>query len=153
MNELPHTVVGAAIALKISNPALAIALALTSHFVLDLIPHWNPHLYTEIKENGKISFQSKKLVIFDTAGSIVAGILIASFALPNFDRFLTVIIACLAAVLPDLVEAPYFFLGVKNKLLQKWIVFQRSIQFNIDLPLGALTQILVLLTAFWWISK
>ncbi|MFH1451426.1 MAG: hypothetical protein ABIF89_02345 [bacterium] len=34
-----HFLAGAAIASKISNPGIALAAALTSHFVLDMVPH------------------------------------------------------------------------------------------------------------------
>jgi hypothetical protein len=53
--ETPHVVVGAAIATKVANPALAIPLAFASHFVLEKIPHWNPHLNTELKKFGRLA--------------------------------------------------------------------------------------------------
>ena len=53
MLETPHVAVGAAIAVAIPNPYLAIPLALASHMILDHTPHWNPHFYTETKKFGK----------------------------------------------------------------------------------------------------
>jgi len=61
--ETPHVVVAAAIAVNVANPALAIPLALGSHFVLEKVPHWNPHLNTELKKFGKVSAQSTNIVI------------------------------------------------------------------------------------------
>ena len=49
MLETPHVAVGAAIAASIPNPLIAIPLAFASHFALELVPHWNPHLNTELK--------------------------------------------------------------------------------------------------------
>lgn len=50
MLETPHVLIGAAIATKVGNPFLAIPLAFASHFVLETVPHWNPHLNTETKK-------------------------------------------------------------------------------------------------------
>jgi len=47
--ETPHVVVGAAIATKIANPFISLPLAFASHFLLEKVPHWNPHLNTEKK--------------------------------------------------------------------------------------------------------
>jgi len=41
MYAIPHSLLGIAIASKTNNPALISALAVLSHYVLDMIPHWN----------------------------------------------------------------------------------------------------------------
>lgn len=151
MLELPHTVVGAAIATKFGNPALAVPLAFLSHFVLEVVPHWNPHLYTETKKYGRVTDKSTRIVAIDVATSLIAGTFIAYQALPNLTQAATILAACLAAVLPDVVEAPYFFLRYRHPLLEKWILLQRSIQFSAPVIPGIITQLLVLAAAFWWI--
>ena len=115
MIELPHAVVGAAIAAKVGNPALSLPLALASHFVLDLVPHWNPHLNR------------------DTA------------------RFITIAFGAFFGVLPDVAEAPFFFLKSKNKWLERLVKFQSSLQFNVPLIPGVISQLLVLVAALWWV--
>ena len=65
MLETPHVIVGAAIATKVVNPALALPLAFGSHFILERVPHWNPHLNTEKNKFGKITVVSTKIVILD----------------------------------------------------------------------------------------
>lgn len=151
MLELPHTVVGAAIAIKVGNPALALPLALASHFVLDLIPHWNPHLNKELKAHGKITNKSKIIIVLDVITSLFAGFYIASTALPNETRFLTILIGGFLGALPDVVEGPYFFFGWKHPYIQKLIQLQSSLQFNIPMIPGLATQVLILLATFWWI--
>lgn len=153
MIELPHTVVGAAIAVKVGNPALAIPLALASHFVLEVVPHWNPHLYTETKKYGRVTPASTLFVAVDVLASLAAGFFIASQLLPDTRHFWTVIAASFAAVLPDVVEAPWFFLNFKHPLLERWILIQRSIQFNAKPVPGILTQLLILAAALWWIAS
>ena len=152
MLETPHVVVAAAIATKVANPALAIPLVFASHFVLEKVPHWNPHINTEMKKFGKISGFSKKIITLDVVSSLLLGFYIASFSLPDNIRFLTVIFACFVAVTPDLIEAPYYFAKVKTSfLVKKWIPFKKSLQSDINIIPGLLTQLLIILTALYWI--
>lgn len=151
MLETPHVVVGAAIAMKVVNPALAIPLAFGSHFILDRIPHWNPHLNTEMKENGKPTKKSSVIVIIDVCTSIAAGVYIASRVLPSTSHATTVLFASFVSVLPDIIEGPYFFLGMKSKFIKKWIAFQKSFQVDATIIPGLLTQVATITAAFWWI--
>jgi hypothetical protein len=152
MLETPHVIVGAAIATKVVNPALAIPLAFGSHFLLDVVPHWNPHLYTETKKFGKPTQKSTIITFIDASFALVIGSFIASRTLPNTGYFLTIIASCLAAALPDIVEAPYFFLDIKTKLMKKWIDSHRSIQANTkSIFWGLQTQIITVIAALWWI--
>lgn len=149
--ETPHVIVGAAIATKVVNPALALPLALGSHFVLDKVPHWNPHLFTETQKYGKPTKKSNLIVAADVAASIMIGGYIAAQALPNTAHALTILACCLIAAAPDIVEGPYFYLNLKTKTLEKWIRFQRSFQINVDFLPGILTQITTVAATLWWI--
>ena len=148
MLELPHAVLGAAIATKIPNPWLALPLAFLSHFPLDLIPHWNPSLYTETKQYGRPTRKSTFLVAIDVFLSLGAGALIASRALPNLAQASLIILACFAAVALDVIEGFYFFLGVRTQWLENLINFQRSFQKRLPLKPGLLIQGLIILISF-----
>ncbi len=151
MLETPHVIVGAAIAIKVVHPALAIPLAFGSHFLLEKIPHWNPHLNTETEKYGKPTRRSTQIVILDTTLALAAGFFIASKVLPDTAHAVTILAACLAAALPDIVEGPYFFLNMRHELIKKWIKFQKSIQVDMDIVPGLLTQVITIAAAFWWI--
>lgn len=153
MLETPHVMVGAAIATKFPNPLVAIPLAFASHFVLEMVPHWNPHLNTETSKYGRPTKKSTLLVIIDSSLALIGGSLIAYSALPDTGLAITILLACLASVLPDLVEAPYFFLNARNKVIKKWINFQKSIQNDIGVVPGLLTQYLTIFTAIFWINS
>ena len=151
MLETPHVVVGAAIASKIANPVLAIPLALGSHFLLEKIPHWNPHLNKETEKYGKPTQKSTIIAAVDATVAFTLGLFISSLVLPDKVHALTIVGACLASSAPDIIEGPYFFLGLRNKLLKKWIDFQKSIQVDSEFLPGLLTQAITVLAAFWWI--
>lgn len=151
MLETPHVALGAAIASKIPNPLISIPLAFASHFLLDITPHWNPHLNTETKKYGKVTKQSLNIVIFDIVLSIIVGGSFAYLALPDTGRAVTILLASFAAVLPDVVEGPYFFLGIKTKLIEKWVKFQKSIQNDTNIYFGLFTQLVTILVAIYWV--
>lgn len=151
MLETPHVALGAAIATKIPNPLISIPLAFASHFILERVPHWNPHLNTETKKYGGPTRQSTLVVIVDVILALSVGIYIASNVLPNSFHFWTIMASSFASVLPDVIEGPYFFLGVRNNFLKRWIKFQKSIQVDTSVLPGILTQVVTILAVFWWI--
>jgi len=149
--ETPHVVVGAAIATRVVNPALAIPLAFASHFILEKVPHWNPHLNSETEKFGAPTRKSTYIVIADVAASLVLGGFIAARALPDWGQTATILAACFAAVVPDVLEGPYFFLNMRSKIIKRWIKFQKSIQVDVPIVPGLITQVATILLAFWWI--
>lgn len=153
MLETPHALLGAAIAVKTGNPLLAIPLAFASHFILEKVPHWNPHLNNEIKKHSKITRQSTIIVIVDATCALVSGSAIALSFLPDWKMVLTVLFSSFFAVLPDLIEAPYFFLKKRNSpFIKKWIKFQKSVQSDAPPLLGLLTQVATIAAIFYWIG-
>jgi hypothetical protein len=149
MLESPHAIVGAAIATKIPNPYISLPLAFASHFVLDRVPHWNPHLNTEVSKYGKVTTVSKAIVIADVVLALIAGFWMASL-LPSQSQSTLVVMGAFAGVLPDVVEGPYFFLNIKTKAIRQWIKFQKSIQVDTSLIPGVLTQLITVIAAIFW---
>lgn len=150
--ETPHVAVGAAIAVKVANPYLALPLSFASHFLLEKVPHWNPHLNTELNKHGKITSSSMKLVIADSTTALVFGSLVASSFYPDYNRMIVVLLACFFAALPDLIEAPYYMLNMPSKFIEKrWIPFKKSLQADTSRLPGLATQFVTFLAAAYWI--
>jgi hypothetical protein len=150
--ETPHVAVGAAIATKVTNPVLSLPLAFASHFILEKVPHWNPHLNSEKKQYGKVTPNSTKIVVIDSTLALSSGLYIAMAYGQSPQHSLIIIAASFLSVLPDVIEAPYLFLNVKSKFIQRWMALQKSLQENAALVPGLLTQILVYFAALWWIA-
>jgi len=148
--ETPHVAVGAAIATKVVHPALAIPLAFGSHLLLEKVPHWNPHLNTEVKKYGKVTKNSTLIVAIDATLALLLGGFIA-FKAPTINHSVTILAASLASVLPDLIEAPYFFLRYETKFIRKWIIFQKSLQADTTIIPGLITQVITIIAALMWI--
>ena len=54
MTGLNHAVTGATVAAAINRPILALPAALASHFLVDMIPHWNYKVHGGVKGRIKV---------------------------------------------------------------------------------------------------
>ena len=153
MLETPHVFVGAAIATAIPNPFLAIPLAFASHFVMEMVPHWNPHLNSETEKFGAPTRRSTVITSIDSTLALVSGSLIAYRALPNIHQAILILACCFFAVLPDVMEGPYFFLHMKNAWIKRWISFQKSLQCDTTAFWGILTQLTIIAAVILWLKK
>ena len=58
MTATGHALIGTVIAAKIGNPALAVPIALASHFAADALPHWDTGYHRSHKSKRKFFLQS-----------------------------------------------------------------------------------------------
>lgn len=151
MLETPHVAVAAAIASKIPNPFIAIPLSFVSHFVLDKVPHWNPHIITETKQFGHPTKKSTTIIVIDTILALGLGSSIAFLALPDTTKAITIMLASFASVLPDLIEFPYFYFNKRDSFYEKWSAFQKALQVDSTPFWGILTQLVTIFASLWWI--
>lgn len=152
MLETPHVAVGVAIASKFPNPWVAIPLALASHIVLDKIPHWNPHLYTETKKFGSPTRKSTTFAFVDIGSAFILGSTFAYMALPDYKMSLLILACSLSSVLFDVIKYPYYyFMSFRPKWLVWWVKTERAMQVDTTPFWGFLTQALIILSAIWWI--
>ena len=153
MLETPHVAIGAAIATKFPNPFIAIPLAFLSHFVMEKVPHWNPHIVTETKKYGAPTKQSIMIIVIDVVAALVLGTFIASRALPDTKHAAVIMAASFASVLPDLIESPYFFLKMRSKFLKSWLTFQKSLQVDTTPFWGLVNQAITIAAVFIWLKN
>ncbi len=146
MLELPHAIVGAAIATAIPDPRISLPLAFASHFITEYIPHWNPHLFTELKTLGRVSRRSLIIVTIDASLALILGTWIAL----RSPQPLIVLAACFLAVLPDVMEIPYFFFHWHPKFEEKLVMWQRSHQLNVAPVWGILCQLIVIIVSLYF---
>ncbi|MCX6704414.1 MAG: hypothetical protein NTZ07_03120 [Candidatus Woesebacteria bacterium] len=153
MLETPHVFIGAAIAAKIPNPFIAIPLAFASHFVMEMVPHWNPHLNSETEKYGAPTRRSTVITAIDSTLALASGSFMAYQALPNVGHAVLILACSFAAVLPDVMEGPYFFLRLRTTWIKKWIAFQKSIQSDTTVFWGLLTQLLTIAAVIFWLRN
>lgn len=135
MTATAHALIGASLAVKIANPVIGIPLAILSHFVADLIPHWDEGT----NHNKKSIIRLRTEAVFDVIlGFILVFIIFKSFAIANPIYLFAMVIA---AQLPDWLETPFFMFGLKGPLYS-WIDWlSHNLQTKMQLPWGLVTQV------------
>ena len=133
MTATAHALVGGALAAAIKDPVLGISLSLLSHPFLDMIPHWDEGWGWRKKE---------KIRLFaECTIDLSAGVLF-SYILFGGGIQMWYLMACIgAAVLWDVLEAPYLILNWKFFPFNFFYKIQSGIQGKAALPWGIVTQV------------
>ena len=135
MTATSHAVIGTVIAAKIGNPAVAIPIAIASHLLADIIPHW------DTATNRK----KKTLSLFFTHSfvDVAVGLIISLFILNTFfpdTRLLYALLIIIAASLPDILTAPYLFLNWKFRPFTDFYRFSKLFDNKLDNTWGKINQ-------------
>jgi len=135
MTTLNHAITGAVIAVAVKKPLLAVPLALISHYICDIIPHFGIHEHDHRLRNANRLFR----VI---TGLSVLGMTLLLLFTPFLSyqgvSWLTVMACIIAANLPDIVWVPNFVRQVKwgqEKAMGAFNRFHQAIQWY-EKPLG-----------------
>lgn len=124
MTGFSHATTGVVIAIAVGNPALAVPLALASHFVLDAVPHYG---------DDKLDGTNKAFRRFILIDAILGfGIAILMFVLMPEHRVLIAVCAAMATV-PDLMWLPNHIRQTQNlpsKPHNRLMQWHHKIQFE-----------------------
>jgi hypothetical protein len=101
MTGLNHALTGATVAALINEPAIALPAALLSHFVVDMIPHW------DYKVPGGLAGR-KKIMAFDLALSL--GLLLILSLVVDATPWV-IVAGGLLGILPDTMWLRFFMTG------------------------------------------
>jgi len=141
----PHTFVGLAIGATIQNPFVAVPLSIASHFAGDLIPHWD--FYSGTKKEERIKGWRPLAVMGDLVLGVAVGLIATLYTLwiiKNPQLAVNIFLSGIAAVLPDVIEAPHIYMKNEPKLVKSIASVQSKLQFQAPLPWGIISQILVM---------
>ena len=146
MTATAHALVSAAIARAVPNPYLAIPLAITSHFIMDAVPHWD--IGADWRKRSKMTTGALAI------GETLVGITVAYFLFRGKVETPLLLSTIAAGELPDWLEAPWyiFFASKKKKGVSKKAGFLERLTYRIyhrenamhskaELPFGMITQI------------
>ena len=146
----PHTMVGLAIGATIQNPLIAIPLSFVSHFVGDLVPHWDFFDHFPSKNELFKGWQGK-LFFTDLSLGIALGLSFTFYALwmqQNPYLALNMFVCGITAVIPDAMYAPIVFVNSKNVIIRFFYKLQGKLHSRAEIIFGNITQIAVLISAF-----
>lgn len=157
MTSTAHAIVAGAIASKFPDPMVAASVSFISHFVMDLIPHWD--MGTNWK--GRKKHATGVLAILETMTGITIAYLVYNARVPLPHLALSVFVS----LLPDWLEAPWFlFFARRNhqKPYRHARIFERIcygiykgegvFHTKAQFPFGVFTQILTVLLFLMMLS-
>lgn len=145
MTATYHAAVGATLAAAISNPIVGIPVALLSHIVCDLIPHWDVGTHMTKKKTKRIFWES----LLDVVLSIIVTFFLIFYIFPNTNLFYAFFMAFTAQFF-DWITAPYYILNWKFRPFTWFYQFQSGTNTKLDKPLGIIIPtVIVLLLIFF----
>lgn len=139
MTATSHAITGAAIALVIKEPILALPLAFLSHFVCDMIPHIGIKDYNERLENKR---KAHTIYVIDLTLLTLFVVVLVTLGAP------LIVYGCIVlAGLPDVVWAYRYFLkekmgAVKPGPANFFTRFHQKIQWSESLRIGLVIEII-----------
>lgn len=141
MTATGHAILGTIIAAKISNPYLAIPLAIASHVAADLIPHWDTATSKDKKGKERVLMET----LFDIAlGFFISYALLGMF-FPNTDPFYALFLILVSQSF-DWLMAPYYFFNVNLPPFNWAYWLQKKFNNDLDKPWGIITQVAAVTT-------
>lgn len=139
MTATGHAIIGTVIAAKIGNPYVAVPIAIGSHILADLFPHWDAGTHGRNKKSNQLIFEAMIDVIL---GFIISYILI-QLLFPKTDLIYAFIII-IAAQLLDWLTAPYYMFNMKFPPFT-WIhTISSKTNTKLDKPWGIIGQAAIL---------
>ena len=137
-----HAVAGAVIAASFVSPQMAIAVAVISHPLLDLFPHWD--FNTRRDQKRKLS----TTIIISLADSLI-GIIIGLILFGEFVPLPLLILCMFSAQIFDWAEAPYKVFNWHFPPFSTVKKFQHHVHSKLEWPWGYVPQVLILVLAIW----
>ena len=139
-----HMLAGAVVATGVQQPLLIVPLALISHFVLDMVPHFGIHENDHAKRNKHPLFHF--VLAIDIAMVVALLVLLPSILSGAIDRWV-LLLGMVLAWIPDAVWIRHFIHSRRGHELTKgWLTkFHEKIQW-FERPPGIVVEILWFVT-------
>jgi hypothetical protein len=150
MTATAHALVSGAIAARFSDPVTASLLALTSHYVMDSIPHW------DFGTNWRN--RPKKLTGLFAIGETTIGFILSYVFFGQHLPFGLWLSTVVFGLLPDWLETPWYIFfahakkhepgqraGVAEKIAYAFYKLPNIFHSKAQFPLGVVTQIATVL--------
>lgn len=135
MTATAHALIGASLAVKIASPYWGIPLAILSHFVADLVPHWD--LSTNHRQ------KSPTRLRIEAACDVLLGFVAVAAIFRNLVDPVYLLAMVIAAQSPDWLKTPSDMFGLKVPPFSWFDWLGHKIQSRLQLPWGLVTQIVV----------
>lgn len=137
----PHAIVGALLALQFKDPAIGLPVAFLSHFLFDLVPHWDwgwhpGDTISRIKDPTK-----RNRIVLESTLDVIFGFVICFILFWGKVNPIYLFAMILAAQGPDWLSTPYHLFHWHLFPLKFISDLQHKMQLHAKLPWGITNQI------------
>jgi hypothetical protein len=146
MIYLIHALVGGLIGGYLNSVPVVIVLAVLSHFLLDMLPHWDgPYDKSHFEKTG-ILRAHKAMYYIKTVDFIAAAISVIIFAelFPMMGGKMMAL-GAICSLAPDMLKIGYFSPLRKKKAYMRYLKFHSKIQNEVGWKFGILSQTMMLI--------
>lgn len=145
MMATPHALVGALLAVQFKDPAIGLPIAFFSHYIFDLVPHWDwgwhpGESISRIKDPSK-----KKQIFIESTIDVIVGFIICFALFLRWVDPVYLFFMIIAAQGPDWLTVPWWLFGYDKFPVNVNRKFQHIMQLHARLPWGITNQILAVL--------
>jgi len=137
MTATSHALIGGSLATIITNPIIGIPAAFISHFIADLIPHWDAGTNHRNKTKLRLKTEAALDVLL---GFALVLLLFRNLAFSSPIYLLSMVIS---AQLPDWLEAPSWIFGLQVPPFSWMDYLGHKLQSRMQLPWGLVTQVVL----------
>lgn len=148
MRAINHALTGAIIGLTVSEPLVAVPAALASHYILDVIPHYDMGL------GGNEWLKTKSFNYLLYADALLCFALVVLLALSGPANWQLAVICAVVALAPDFASIPRYITVNKGREWQAkgYIKFANGIQW-FQRPIGAAVEVVWLAAAVYLLAQ
>ncbi len=137
MTATAHALIGASLAARIANPYIGIPLAIFSHFLADLVPHWDAGTNHRSKSTLRLKAEAVLDVLLGFA------LVLILFRTQTFQNPVYMFSMVIAAQLPDWLAAPAYMFNLKVPPFSWMEKIGHETQTRLQLPWGLVTQVVI----------
>jgi hypothetical protein len=152
MTATGHALVATLIVAKFPNPYVSLPLALASHFICDMVPHWDSGINHRQKTKTRLFSEAT----IDVLVSFIASFILYTDVLGQSNYFL-LYTGIIVAQLPDWITAPYLIFRIKNPLVdwsKQMYKLQHKLNNRQENPIiGIATQVFVIIALYILLFK
>lgn len=135
-----HILLGILIALIFNNPLLIIPLAFLSHFLLDMMPHWDGEFDKKDFEKTGVA-KIKKSDIYIRSIDFISSICLLTYFFISSNNY-NILYGAFFSLLPDFLKIGYYTKIKKNKYFKKYLNFHSKIQKDTQKIIGLIIQLI-----------
>lgn len=139
MTATGHAVIGTVVAATITNPLIAVPVAIFSHLAADYFPHWDAGTH----EKEKSKHQMIREAMLDVIIGFIVSYAIIFYVFPRTNLIYAFIMIILAQGF-DWAWAPEYFFKIKNPISHFALWLGAIFNNRLDKPWGIINQVAIL---------